>query len=284
MSLLTRTLIPTALCAALAVNISTATRASVEINWEALDTLRNDKTKPNTPLILHNPAAGRHPEKLTLTPPRPAVPRVTLIRSTPPLPLSAPSTPVDISTIAAPTQLEATRKPRTSSAPIASIEPVLTIKPDANASPPDTTSIAAAVPGGDNIAPTDHIQLASLKTHNEPNDTRPLTKRGVLTTPALAQILFDGQGAALHTIAKKHLSALAGELSQQSDRIELQAFGGAAGDRSTPARRLSLKRALAVRAYLIALGVGSNRIDIHALGGVRDGGPANRVDVVMSDY
>ena len=319
MSLLTRTLLPAALfsfCAALALSLAAPAHAGVEINWEALDLLRGTTT--DAPLVLRDPSASRHPEKLTLTPPRPAVPRVTLIQpSAPPLPLAAPSTPVDISEIAAPTApvasaptaapapieaaLQATTpmKPATPIAPIEpiapveaiipvepalAIEPVLAIGSETDTGPAETASIAPAVPGSDDIAPAKRIQLASLKTHNEPNNTRPVTERGVLAAPALAQILFEGESVALHSTAKEHLSTLASELSQQSDRIELQAFGGAAGDRSTPARRLSLSRALAVRAYLIALGVGSNRIDVHALGGVRDGGPADRVDIVTSNY
>lgn len=144
-----------------------------------------------------------------------------------------------------------------------------------------SAGIPPAVPGADGVRP-DPIRLASLKTHNEPTNARPLASRGVAPTLELAQILFEAESAALPGLAKDDLAALAGELARKARRIELQAFGGSAGDRSTPARRLSLKRALAVRAYLIALGVDSNRIDVHAIGGARDGGPADRVDVVTS--
>jgi len=45
------------------------------------------------------------------------------------------------------------------------------------------------------------------------------------------------------------------------------------------ARRLSLSRALAVRAALMADGISSNRIYVRALGAQASDGPADRVDI-----
>ena len=56
-------------------------------------------------------------------------------------------------------------------------------------------------------------------------------------------------------------------------RVELQAFGGNKGDKGSDARRLSLKRALAIRQVLIDDGVSPDRIDVRAMGGVDDTGP-----------
>jgi len=72
------------------------------------------------------------------------------------------------------------------------------------------------------------------------------------------------------------------ELMRHDDRIEIQAFAGTAGDVSSDARRLSLKRALNVRKFLVERGVLQSRIDVRALGGTRDSGPANRVDILLS--
>ena len=83
----------------------------------------------------------------------------------------------------------------------------------------------------------------------------------------------------------KGVKLLAGDLSSAleagASRIQLEAYGGAPGDKSSDARRLSLKRALAVRQLLIDNGVPSNRIDVRAMGGVDDKGPADRVDVFV---
>ena len=56
---------------------------------------------------------------------------------------------------------------------------------------------------------------------------------------------------------------------------------GSEGDKGSDARRLSLKRALAIRQVLIDDGVPAERIDVRAMGGVDDTGPADRVDVFV---
>jgi outer membrane protein OmpA-like peptidoglycan-associated protein len=104
-----------------------------------------------------------------------------------------------------------------------------------------------------------------------------LAKRGEIvfnhaaTDPAPAQ--YDG------------LKLLAGDLNSAlqsgATRILLEAFGGAPGDKGSDARRLSLKRALAIRQVLIDNGVPSGRIDVRAMGGVDDHGNADRVDVLV---
>jgi len=81
------------------------------------------------------------------------------------------------------------------------------------------------------------------------------------------------------------LKFLAGDLNaamtSPGARIELQAFGGAKGDKGSDARRLSLKRALSIRQVLIDDGVSADRIDVRAMGGVDDTGPTDRVDVYV---
>jgi outer membrane protein OmpA-like peptidoglycan-associated protein len=76
-------------------------------------------------------------------------------------------------------------------------------------------------------------------------------------------------------------SDLNAAMTTPNARIELEAFGGTKGDKGSDARRLSLKRALAIRQVLIDYGVSSDRIDVHANGGVEDTGPADRVDVYV---
>jgi len=74
---------------------------------------------------------------------------------------------------------------------------------------------------------------------------------------------------------------IAGALETGARRVQLEAYGGTPGDKSSEARRLALKRALAVRQLLIDNGVPSTRIDVRALGGVDDKGPNDRVDVFL---
>jgi outer membrane protein OmpA-like peptidoglycan-associated protein len=83
--------------------------------------------------------------------------------------------------------------------------------------------------------------------------------------------------SALQTLAPD----LTNELQSKSGRLLLQAFAGTPGDKSSEARRLSLKRALSVRQLLIDSGVPSDRIDVRAMGGITDGGKPDRVDVLL---
>ena len=104
-----------------------------------------------------------------------------------------------------------------------------------------------------------------------------MTRRGEIlftknaTDPAPAQ--FDG------------LKLLAGDLSEAlksgASRIQLEAYAGNAGDKGSEARRLSLKRALAIRQLLIDNGIPTEKIDVRALGGAGDGGEPDRVDVYV---
>jgi outer membrane protein OmpA-like peptidoglycan-associated protein len=104
-----------------------------------------------------------------------------------------------------------------------------------------------------------------------------LEKRGVL--------LFE-KGVPSPSPAQYHgVKVLADDLNSQLEKgasgVQLDAYGGAPGDKSSDARRLSLRRALAVRQLLIDDGVPSARIDVRAMGGSDDTGPTDRVDVFV---
>jgi outer membrane protein OmpA-like peptidoglycan-associated protein len=120
------------------------------------------------------------------------------------------------------------------------------------------------------------MRVASLGK-SETGDHANLTKRGV--------VQFD-KGAPDPVPAQYHgVQLLAGDLNSAlaagAARIQLEAYGGAPGDKSSDARRLSLKRALAVRQLLIDDGVPSSRIDVRAMGGADDNGAPDRVDVFV---
>jgi outer membrane protein OmpA-like peptidoglycan-associated protein len=104
-----------------------------------------------------------------------------------------------------------------------------------------------------------------------------LTKRSV--------ILFSAGAADPAKKALDSIKFLAGDLNSAmvnaGSRVQLLAYGGEKGDKGSDARRLSLKRALAIRQVLIDDGVPSERIDVRAMGGADDGGPADRVDVFV---
>jgi outer membrane protein OmpA-like peptidoglycan-associated protein len=105
-----------------------------------------------------------------------------------------------------------------------------------------------------------------------------LVKQGEILFPATStDPEADGAGR-LKTIA----GSLNAALDSDNARVELEAFGGPPGDKSSDARRLSLRRALAIRQLLIDSGIPATRIDVRAQGGIDDHGNADRVDVYLS--
>ena len=98
-------------------------------------------------------------------------------------------------------------------------------------------------------------------------------------------VLFAPNASDPSVSALQSVKSLAGDLSaalaQGTSRVQVLAFGGQRGDKSSDTRRLSLKRALIVRQILIDGGVPSERIDVRAMGGADDNGPLDRVDVFL---
>jgi outer membrane protein OmpA-like peptidoglycan-associated protein len=115
------------------------------------------------------------------------------------------------------------------------------------------------------LAPTSSQQTAAL----QPADGQAL------------RLLFEGSTTKLNAAAQQQLQQMAAALAAKNQRIQLKAFASGTIDRPSAARRESLSRALAVRSYLIKNGVQSTRIDVRALGAPSDGGPSDRVDVIL---
>ncbi|MFM8679074.1 MAG: OmpA family protein [Alphaproteobacteria bacterium] len=63
-------------------------------------------------------------------------------------------------------------------------------------------------------------------------------------------------------------------------RLRIEGF--AAGEDANRSRRLSLSRALAIRAYLMDQGLASTRMDVFARGNQPEDGPPDRVDVTLA--
>jgi outer membrane protein OmpA-like peptidoglycan-associated protein len=158
---------------------------------------------------------------------------------------------------------------------------------------PAATSTAASVPfslaPGSSLAPAPPPQQQTRVASNEPPPahTPPATPmssdQGGNGLVRQSQILF-GPGApdpvpeAIDAI-KGLASPLNSALAAGATRVQVIAYGGAKGDKSSDARRLSLKRALIIRQLLIDGGVPSGRIDVRAMGGTTDNEPTDRVDI-----
>ncbi|HEY7978744.1 MAG TPA: OmpA family protein [Rhizomicrobium sp.] len=99
------------------------------------------------------------------------------------------------------------------------------------------------------------------------------------------EILFPRGATDPGTATINKLRSVASELNTLlgagAQRVQLEAYGGTPGDKSSDARRLSLKRALVIRQILIEDGVPGERIDVRAMGGIDDHGAPDRVDVFV---
>ena len=132
-----------------------------------------------------------------------------------------------------------------------------------------STKVAKAEPPAQHIQPPQQSKSDVL----EPG----LAKQGAITFDHGATDPKPSQLNGIKLLAGDLNSALEGGTTQ----IQLEAFGGSPGDKSSDARRISLKRALAIRQLLIDNGVPASRIVTRAMGGVTDNGPPDRVDIYI---
>jgi outer membrane protein OmpA-like peptidoglycan-associated protein len=162
--------------------------------------------------------------------------------------------------------------------------PVAKAQPAAKPVPPPKVVEAPKV-----IAPkpTPAIEVAKPAPAPKPVKTASIepTKPHVSAAKPRDSITFapnasDPSGTAVGSV-RGLASSLANALGDGNARIQLMAYAGQRGEKTSDTRRLSLKRALVVRQLLIDDGIPAERIDVFALGGVDDSGPLDRVDVLI---
>jgi len=96
-------------------------------------------------------------------------------------------------------------------------------------------------------------------------------------------LLFDAGSAKLKREATRKLKSVSEAMAKDDKlRLQLLAYAGGSSQAASKSRRLSLSRALAARSYLIGQGVRSTRIDVRALGNKTEGGPPDRIDVIVT--
>lgn len=164
----------------------------------------------------------------------------------------------------------------------------------ASAAAPATDAQSGAGMGftfGDDEQPAPPPPAANTRTaSNEPPPAAQAAKPGKpdASTAGLAKrgsILFEHASTDPQPTQMDGIKLLAGDLNSALEagatQIQLMAFGGAAGDKGSDAKRISLKRALAIRQLLIDNGVPSNKIITKAMGGATDNGEPDRVDIYV---
>ncbi len=222
------------------------------------------------------PPAPKVSELQVAAQPEPSLPEPTM-----PEP-SAAAEPPPPSTLAEElTQKPAPAEPRQEPAAVAKAEPAPPPEPVAQlATPPPASPPAAAAPApaeAESEPPPPPAESLTSGPAVEPQ-TAALPPAAALAEQI--RVLFPDRSAELSDDAKRRLSAVATALQENPTvRIQLLAYAQASSDGASRARRLSLSRALAVRAYLIEQGVRSTRMDVRALGDKIGDGPADRVDI-----
>lgn len=106
---------------------------------------------------------------------------------------------------------------------------------------------------------------------------------GSLAAGQQFRLIFGAGKAAVENAAGTQLDNIAKSLKgNEALRLQLLAYSGGASQTPSQARRLSLSRALAVRSHLSKQGIRSTRIDVRALGNKSEGGPPDRVDLIVT--
>lgn len=162
-------------------------------------------------------------------------------------------------------------RPAPSPAPGAPPAPRVATAPSTPETRTETSELASLLPIGG-------VALAATRSPTEPVAPRAVPQsdsRAIRFAPGATELQGDASSV-LDGLAQKLKAAPA-------DRIALVAYASGDADQAIEARRVSLARAVAVRAYLIQHGVASTQIDVRALGSrVPDGGSADRVDLVTT--
>lgn len=146
-------------------------------------------------------------------------------------------------------------------------------------------------------AVTDEVPLATAETPLPPptpelpsSAEEPTSEQVIASLPEepvsvandALRIPFGEGGADIPGSALQPLQELAARMSREPTlRVQLFAFATGTQETASQARRLSLSRALAVRAVLIDAGVRSTRMDVRALGANTNEAPTDRVDVLV---
>lgn len=291
-------------------------RPSVTINYNVLDRLGPPPRVPDGRFVLHGAPthvkhiAFRHSQRPRVVAERVIhhpVPRVATIvrigsvtidyaalprvdRRGPRIVLRRPGTPTLAAAVPAVERPEAPRPSMTTTH--ATSQVAVVTPPERRAPPPPAmpseprvaTMPAPVEPKRSDLSefsslvPMGGVALAATRS-----PTEPVSDSNVLQSSSRV-IRFAPGTAALQDDAPAILNRVAQNLkANPQERIALVAYASGDADQAIEARRVSLARAVMVRAYLIEHGVASTRIEVRAMGNrVTDGGSADRVDLVTT--
>lgn len=258
--------------------------ASVVVNSGGLEGAAADSKLQGTPLTSIQPDGVLYVPKNVEALPQPvSVPSAPLSEESESKPLTLPPALPD-----APVTSGMTPPP-----PVAPAPPrpsAMTLPRPAPVTPPQTQPSPASNP------PQPSATLPAVDAPSQPLSTQavaavaPATAAKPAVPPARASVLA-GQATAMQVKFEPGLEILTSETLAALDqiaeplkagalRVQLAAYSGPPGNNSSDTRRLSLKRALAVRDYLDSRGVPKLTVNIAAFGGAVEG-DTDRVDIMV---
>ncbi len=219
-------------------------------------------------------------------PPPPHEPKPTVVANADMPEASAPLTPP-------PTQPEPAA-PAKSAAPAKAAKPLTsTVQMNADTANAPAAKPAAETPPAPSAAANTAVPAAPA-VPSPPAEAKTETKTAVLTPPPSAALAAEGvvlsvpfakDSQSLPDDMEPFLVKLAKRV-QADPSLQLQVLAYASGEaeNASKAQRLSLARALSVRAFLKDQGVPGARIDVRALGNRVPEGPPDRVDLVEQKH
>jgi outer membrane protein OmpA-like peptidoglycan-associated protein len=98
---------------------------------------------------------------------------------------------------------------------------------------------------------------------------------------ASSSVMFEKDKTDLSDAAKAELNSLAEKIKTSQGRVQIVAYASGTADQSSVARRISLSRALQIRAFLIDKGVNELSISVQSQGNKVPSGNADRADVTV---
>jgi len=178
---------------------------------------------------------------------------------------------------AAPARPKVAKRPPPKPRVTAPAVPKVAAVPKAPVAPPPPPAPPAPPVAAPATPPATGAAAASAALTSRPAPT------GALKPGQQFRLGFDSGSAAISDDTETQLEGVAKSMKQDGNlRLQLLAYAGGGAQTPSQARRLSLSRALAVRSKLIEKGIRSTRIDVRALGNKSEGGPPDRVDIIIT--
>lgn len=200
----------------------------------------------------------------------------------------APATPVTKTATRPARPILATRAPTPTPKPPKIVAPARKPQPAPTSVSVPVTPKAKAPPKAPSIVSTPPAPAAPKPVRTASRASapavapKPSNAASSATDKGAIQLLFgEGQSDFGDTMASPLAPLVKNLKSNEKSRVQLLAYAASVDGNASKARRLSLSRALSVRAHLMAQGIASTRMDVRALGDRGNSGPADRVDVIL---